>query len=1840
MKKPFSLVLSLFALTIPFYTYSASVGPVKLIESKSYFIENKGQIKDQYGQSNPFVNFILPSKGLNVQIRRNGFSYDLIQVQKKNKIQTPKLVQKKDIGKESIVLNIHRIDITFEGSNKEVKLEGFEKENGVYNFYQSANERLGITGVNQYRRILVENLYPKIDLEYLSTENGFKYNFILHPGANIHAIRLRYSGAPFNLTNKALEFSTEHGLFTEKLPASWFITNKGNQAIEIHYKLNKDSSIGFESSVPFKDYDLVIDPLPNRAWGTYFGGTADDEGKGVCTDKFGNIYFTGFSRSTAGIASIGSHKSTLTGFSDAFLAKFNALGQLLWGTYYGGSDADFGEEVVADSLGSVFMVGTTRSNNGISTPGSMQPILGGGDDGFLAKFSNSGTLIWATYIGGVSTDNVYDVCIENTGSIYICGTTNSSSGIAFNSNHQSNRSGSVADAFLMKFSSNGVGLWGTYYGGNNGEEGSGICLDRSGNVYLGGSTYSSAPANSIASNGSHQSSYSSNSDGFLAKFSGLGNRLWATYYGGPGQDGINCLEIDSNENIYAIGFTDGDSGIASLGSFQVNRNNFFDGFLVKFSSNGVRQWGTYYGGEGEDLCRNLSIHKNAIYLCGYTMSATGIATAGSFKTSMGGTRDAFLAKFSLVGIREWGTYYGGTGTENGDALCTDLAGNIYLGGTSNSSSGIANPGAHSTSNNSFNSAFLTRMNDCNPVTSTDSIRSVSSEFCVNKNYVFRLDSQTTNAVGYYWSLPAGWTILSGQNTRIITVNSGPSGILRVRAYNSCGDSSPVSTKSILARPVLGVIDTIKMLSLQACANKTLEFILDTVTPNATGYLWSVPSGWTIINGQGTSYLSVIANSSGILSVKAYNNCGDTTLSATKQLILPAPLGSIDSIRVSSNVFCAGKTYTLVLDSLTANATGYFWSLPAGWALINGQHTRSIQVQPGSTGIVRVRAYSDCSDSSSISQRTFTVTPAMGQIDSIRSNVNQFCVGNTYQFRLDSLTPNAIGYYWVLPQGWTLLSGQHTNQISALAGGSGPIQVKAYNICGDSSIPRQRSIFTNAILGSVDSIRSIANTFCANNVFVFKLDTPTANAVGYLWSVPSGWTIQSGQLTSTVSIIPSGSGSFGVRAYNACGDTSQLRTRTLLVSPPLSSFIDSIRSSTTLFCANKSHTFQLDSLTANATGYAWTFPSNWVVINNQNTTSIQLRPTSSGLLSVKAYNACGNFSSLSSRQITVAPPLGTLDSIRTNSTSICKNQSYVFTLDQPSANAAGYRWTIPNGWILLSGQFTNSIQVIPINSGTIRVKAYNNCGDSSLEKTKSISLQLPPTSIDSIRSLSTSFCAYKSYVFNLNNASINANAYEWTVPQDWIISSGQGTRFLNVIPKSSGNLKVRAYNLCGDTTQESIKFIETSPALGNLSSIQSLDTNYCMAKNYTFYTDSLGVNASGYQWQVPQGWQINGASNKSVINITPTSSGILSVRNYNNCGDTMTAINKSISIKMLGSIDTVIANTSTNCINDTHEFSLNKLTIDADGYWWGLPAGWTIIDGQRSNKVRIKATQSGTIQVKAFSICGDSTVASSFNKTILSNPAKPSGIQGPINACNGTIQTFTVPSAPGTIGYTWHFNSNWQGQPRGDSISILLNPPSDTLRVKAIGVGGCSSDETSSFIQVNQSPMKPVISGPSEVIYWDTVGFIVRSEHANAYTWTLSQGWSILSGQGSDSILVKSSNLNTLLYVEARNSCGDSSNSLQVIARAPTGIKNNKLEDEFIVYPNPTIENLKIEGDKLHTLKSWKVYNHLGQEVISGKCSGNQTSISISLANFAKGMYLLHLEDKTDKEYKCKFVVAD
>ena len=137
-----------------------------------------------------------------------------------------------------------------------------------------------------------------------------------------------------------------------------------------------------------------------------------------------------------------------------------------------------------------------------------------------------------------------------------------------------------------------------------------------------------------------------------------------------------------------------------------------DAFLVKFNSSGVRQWGTYYGGAGTDRSYSCATDISGnIYFSGLTGSNFGIVTTGAHQTTRRNF-DVFLVKFNSSGVRQWGTYYGGTGWEEGWSCATDSSGNIYLAGQTGSTSGIATTGAHQTTFGGNYDAFLVKFHDC------------------------------------------------------------------------------------------------------------------------------------------------------------------------------------------------------------------------------------------------------------------------------------------------------------------------------------------------------------------------------------------------------------------------------------------------------------------------------------------------------------------------------------------------------------------------------------------------------------------------------------------------------------------------------------------------------------------------------------------------------------------------------------------------------------------------------------------------------------------------------------------------------------------------------------------------------------------------------------------------------------------------------------------------------------------------------------------------------------------------------------------------------------------------
>jgi len=240
-------------------------------------------------------------------------------------------------------------------------------------------------------------------------------------------------------------------------------------------------------------------------------------------------------------------------------------------------------------------------------------------------------------------------------------------------------------------------VWAITFGGGGIEQGLGVSADRSGNVYMTGIANSST---GIATTGAYQTSFGGNQDAFLAKFNNFGTKLWVTYYGGSNYDFGQAVSTDASGNIYITGFTVS-NGLSTSGAYQTSNKGYYNAFLAKFTSSGGISWATYYGGgpssydEAFGVCTDGS---GNVYIGGSTTSA-GIATSGAYKTSYtgGSAGNAFLAKFSSSGSLSWSTYYGGSAGDAVRGVNTDTFGNVYIVGSTVSSTGIATFGAYQTS---------------------------------------------------------------------------------------------------------------------------------------------------------------------------------------------------------------------------------------------------------------------------------------------------------------------------------------------------------------------------------------------------------------------------------------------------------------------------------------------------------------------------------------------------------------------------------------------------------------------------------------------------------------------------------------------------------------------------------------------------------------------------------------------------------------------------------------------------------------------------------------------------------------------------------------------------------------------------------------------------------------------------------------------------------------------------------------------------------------------------------------------------------------------------------------
>ncbi len=334
-------------------------------------------------------------------------------------------------------------------------------------------------------------------------------------------------------------------------------------------------------------------------------------------------------------------------------------------------------------------------------------------------------LTYSTYLGGTinngNEEHGFGIAIDDAGCAYITGRAESA--VFPTSGSLQAFGGGTSDAFVTKLNAAGDALvYSTFLGGSVNDEGHSIAIDSSGIAYVTGPTTSRNFPTANAFQPTPGGGISSVGDAFVAKLSPEGNALvYSTYLGGGpfqtgnGDDRGEGIAVDALGNAYVTGSTLSDN-FPTLNCFQCTRRGVSDTFVTKFDTAGGLVFSTYFGGANDDRAKGIAVDSTGnAHITGSTAS-TDLPTANALQSALGGSFDAFVAKFNATGAGLiFSTYLGGSGSDNRGtihepiaAITLDSVGNVYLAGTT-SSTNFPTVNAHQSSLRGTSDAYVAKI---------------------------------------------------------------------------------------------------------------------------------------------------------------------------------------------------------------------------------------------------------------------------------------------------------------------------------------------------------------------------------------------------------------------------------------------------------------------------------------------------------------------------------------------------------------------------------------------------------------------------------------------------------------------------------------------------------------------------------------------------------------------------------------------------------------------------------------------------------------------------------------------------------------------------------------------------------------------------------------------------------------------------------------------------------------------------------------------------------------------------------------------------------------------------
>jgi RHS repeat-associated protein len=653
------------------------------------------------GQTDPQVGYLAHAAGYTVYLTHSGQAvFDLQQPL------APGSDPSADIQGAAV-----RMDLV--GASPNPQAVALDPQAGHANYFLGNDPSQWVTDVATFGKVDFQNVYPGIDLEYFSTTSGqLEYDFIVHPGADLTAIQLAFTGADSVGADGegGLNLATAAGALDQHAPILYQSQADGTQApVTGGFQVAQGGQVGFQVGSYNPAQDLVIDPALSS---TYLAGSGNDQALAVATDGHGYSYITGLTTSTNFPTTPGAYKTTSSGGQVAFVAKLSPGQSSASYVTYLGANSSQGNAIAIDASGDAFIAGQTSSSSFPTTSGAYLTTFVPGTDAFLTELNSSGSALgYSTFLAAGSQQNpaqtgANSVTLDSSGNAYVAGAgavPTTSGAIQTSANGK---------AFVTKFNSTGSNL--TFSTGLGTATARGIALDSSNEPVITGDTTS---ASFPTTTGAWQTSNQGGDDGFLVKLNSSGTaEVLGTYVGGSGADQSNAVALDSSGNIYIAGQTASSNFPVTSGAYQTTLGGGTDAFAAEVSASGAPLYATYLGGSGNDAALGLALTAaGEAVLAGLTASSNFPTVNAPQVAGNGQGVQAFVAKLAPGGkALEQASFFSGQGMDQANGIALDPLGAAYLAGATTKGTIPATSWGFQNSASPVNHAFVAKL-DISPL---------------------------------------------------------------------------------------------------------------------------------------------------------------------------------------------------------------------------------------------------------------------------------------------------------------------------------------------------------------------------------------------------------------------------------------------------------------------------------------------------------------------------------------------------------------------------------------------------------------------------------------------------------------------------------------------------------------------------------------------------------------------------------------------------------------------------------------------------------------------------------------------------------------------------------------------------------------------------------------------------------------------------------------------------------------------------------------------------------------------------------------------------------------------